>query len=274
MYMCVINKQKLFFLYHHHHPQWWLPTTHNCCDRQPPPSTPIVQCCEPPLHMPTTATTWQCHITSQWTREDGRWQQVGMSTDMPHHHCPHSSRWVTHLPHSFSHTRGRGHIAWNQCQMDGWTTKATHDKQHTTMRSRGEQAHMPPPLTSITQVPHHCGWRGNKLLYILWCTVSTPSTSVQPQLPLHTAAATANIAMPCHMTPNFPNDKTEHHSSQTMVSTHKQNRMTTTSQGEASSPPPSNHLFNVETRCHIAISNVATKWWTATFGCCLSSLCL
>jgi len=26
------------------------------------------------------------------------------------------------------------------------------------------------------------------------------------------------------------------------------------------SPPPSNHLFNPETRCHIAVSNVATKW--------------
>ena len=78
------------------------------------------------------------------------------------------------------------------------------------------------------------------LLYILRCTmVSTPSTSHQPphQPPLHTAVTTTNVATRHHTTPTFPNDKTEHHGSQTMVTMHERNWTTMMSGGEAHLPP-------------------------------------
>jgi len=98
----------------HHHPQQQLPTTHNHPDWQPPPSTPIVRCHKPPLHIPTTTTTWQCHVT-----DEGRWL-TGMTGHI--NRCAMSSRWWWHkslspstfiqvsdspLPFLFSHKRQR-----------------------------------------------------------------------------------------------------------------------------------------------------------------------
>jgi len=96
-----------------------------------------------------------------------------------------------------------------------------------------------------------------------------------PQPPPHTLTTTMNIATPCHTTSNSVNDKTDHCGSQTTASTHHERKQMARSRGEqASSPAPTTDLSHMASRCHIAVSDMATKWRMTTDIRHSSSLCI
>ena len=203
-----------------------------------------------------TMTTWQRHVTSPMDK--GRWLTAttghinGCATLCRRWRCksllPSAFIQVSDSPPPFlfSHKRQRPHCP--EPTTDGWTNDEGDTQQMTYNDEEPRWASSHAPTTDLYNTGAAllwATWQQNnewQLPVVIRCCIFYDARWV-PHGPLFypnhlCTQQTTDIATPCHMTPNFPNNKTEHHGSQTMVSTNERNQMTMTSRGERPHLPP------------------------------------